>query len=403
MTDLDHAIGEVVAEGNCSGCGACGLLSQRVQMQLDGEGFVRPRLRAGDPTTEDVPGASELFARVCPGRVVPAPARSAYTHESLGPYESAWEGWAVDPEIRFAGSSGGVLTALAAWLLETGRVHVVAGAAPGARRSTTVPVRITSREEALASSGSRYGPVGVASTVELDSRAAMIAKPCEASAIRQLAATKSPEERPLILSFFCAGTPSQHATDSLAAQLGASTDELSSLRYRGNGWPGRFVARTRDGREFSTSYEESWGAHLGRDLQWRCKVCVDGVGDHADIAVGDYWYASSDGYPEFEDEPGRSVVIARSRRGDELLKLARDEGVIVLQPIDLDAVASVQPLQVERRQMLAARLAGRALSGRAVPRYPGYRLVRRSLATPIRALRNLIGTFRRSLRARGSR
>ena len=403
-TRLDLDIAKVVAAGNCSGCGACALLSPRVTMGIDESGFARPVVRAARIGDVDDADAVALFARACPGRRVPAPPAQARRHPVFGTYVSAWAGWATDPDSRFAGSSGGVLTALTAWLVETGLISSVAGAAASAVRPTrTVPVRITSREEALASSGSRYAPVGVAASAELGVNRAVIGKPCEISAIREIASSRAVGDGPLLLSFFCAGTHSQRATDGLIRELGLDVANVDSLRYRGNGWPGRFTAVDNSGNTRSTSYEDSWGSHLGRDLQWRCKVCVDGMGDHADISVGDYWHASEDGYPEFEDEPGRSVILVRTHRGQEVLEAAASAGILTLQSVDLDAVAHIQPLQVERKRMLAARLAGRLLAGRPIPRYPGYKLVRLSLASPVKALRSIIGTFRRSLWGSGDR
>lgn len=401
MNGLSAAIESVVADDNCSGCGGCALISSRVSMTLSADGYARPVVATGGEEADEREQVRQ-FRESCPGVRVSAPSRIGLrSHPILGSYLSAWEAWAVDPEVRFAGSSGGVLTALTAWLVQSGQAKSVVGAAPGhARPSTTVPVRITTRDEALASSGSRYGPVGVAQLAGLSRGDAIVGKPCEASAIRQLVEARGQDEAPLVLSFFCAGTPSQHATDRLVAQLGAPLDDLAGLRYRGNGWPGAFTATTNDGQTFSTSYEQSWGEHLGHDLQWRCKVCVDGTGGHADVAVGDYWAADANGFPVFENQDGRSVALARTQRGHDLLLEAARDGVIELRDIDIDAVAAVQPLQVERKRMLAARLIGRRLAGRRIPRYRGYGLAALAWRFPIRSLRSLVGTFRRSLRRR---
>src|SRR5690606_29762409 len=109
-------------------------------------------------TASDEVEAAQRFARICPGRRVPAPASApgARAHPILGNHLSAWEGWASNPETRHAGSSGGVLTALASWLVETGRSTSVIGAGADAAPSTrTVPITITTREEALGAAGSR--------------------------------------------------------------------------------------------------------------------------------------------------------------------------------------------------------------------------------------------------------
>src|SRR3546814_12796145 len=94
--------------------------------------------------------------------------------------------------------------------------------------------------------------------------------------------------------------------------MGLAGAPLSEFRYRGNGWPGQAVARTTDGRAGEMSYERSWGDHLSREVQFRCKICPDAVGGTADIACADAWYGGEGGYPQFEEQDGRSLIMVRS-------------------------------------------------------------------------------------------
>ena len=190
----------------------------------------------------------------------------------MGSSFGVWEAWANDETVRWRGSSGGALTALHGWLLDSGRSSRIASAAVGPEPRRTVPVTITTKAEALAAAGSRYAPVGILAEPDLGSAGAITAKPCEIAAIRALGTSARPdgvshgdtaEADQILLSFFCAGTPSQRATDELLAMLGVGPDEsLDDLWYRGRGWPGRFTLRRADG-DASLSYEESWGDVLG--------------------------------------------------------------------------------------------------------------------------------------------
>jgi coenzyme F420 hydrogenase subunit beta len=382
-TTLDAEITRVVAAGNCSGCGGCLLLDSGLRLELDDDGFGRP-MRLGASTA--APDAAERFRSSCPGLVVAAQnPPGSVRHPTMGPVVAAWEAWAVDPEIRRAGSSGGTLTALASWLVSTGRAASVTGARSSpveARR--TVSVTITSRDEAIAAASSRYAPV----TGALAHDDAMIGLPCRVAAVRAQGG-----ESPILLSFFCAGTPSQRATDSLAQQLGSSSP--SSLRYRGDGWPGRFTIRREDGATASLDYEESWGAHLGRDLQWRCKICPDGVGESADIIAADLWESDERGYPVFGERDGVSALIARTARGRALVEEAISDGVLVAAPLAIERLAAVQPLQVERRSTLAGRLLGARLAGAPTPRFRGFGLFGLALPRWRAVLRVARGTYRR--------
>jgi len=372
-------------------------VSSRISVELDGEGWMRPVVAEGAAGGE-ARDEARRFRAVCPGVRLDAPApETSEAHPTFGRFVSAWRGQAVDSETRAAGSSAGVLTALSTYLVETGRARAVRGAAMDSSAPTrTVPVTITTRAEALAASGSRYAPVATLSGLGPEADA-VVGKPCEISALRRLRAGDA--EQPIALSFFCAGTPSQRATRSLITQLGVEPDEATSLRYRGNGWPGEFTV-TDGTRTAAVSYDDSWGKHLGRDLQWRCKICPDGTGEDADIAVGDFWKADDKGYPLFDDAAGESVVIARTRRGHELLMAAAEAGVVALGAVTLDEVDRIQPLQRARKRTLAVRLLARTLTFKRVPTYRGYGLTARAVSFPRLSAKTFAGTLVRSWRDR---
>ena len=130
-------------------------------------------------------------------------------------------------------------------------------------------------------------------------------------------------------------------------------------------------------------------------MQWRCKLCVDGVGESADIAAGDLWHSDERGYPSFTEADGESALVARTTRGLELVLRAAEAGVVVLEPVDAALVGSVQPLQRRRRETLLGRLVGTRLAGRTTPRYRGFGLLRLALAHPRETVRTARGTFRR--------
>jgi coenzyme F420 hydrogenase subunit beta len=76
------------------------------------------------------------------------------------------------------------------------------------------------------------------------------------------------------------------------------------------------TATAHDGRTAEMTYERSWGHHLSREVQFRCKICPDAVGGVADIACADAWYGGETGYPTFEEQSGRSLVVTRTAVGE---------------------------------------------------------------------------------------
>lgn len=398
---LDKEIENVVRRGVCAGCGACAWAFDGVDMGLSEEGYLRPQIdrrKTGGHSSAD----AQRFREFCPGVKVVSPDHAgAEIDPVFGPLISVWKGYAADPELRFKGSSGGVITAITAWLADEHSRVSLGVCQSRENASRTVPIAITSREDALRASGSRYAPCSsVAGAGELDSSSAVVGKPCEAAALRQYySALRRPDDSPLLISFLCAGTPSQHATDSLLEASEVKLEYATRLDYRGDGWPGMFSADDSLGNHVEISYAESWGKHLGRRLQWRCKVCPHGTGDHADISVGDFWETDDKGFPNFTSRDGTSLVLARTARGHELIQRAIREGILCLQPADIRKAWQIQPLQTDRRLVLASRILGSRIGGRVAPRYYGFQLYKGAFRYPIRSVRAVLGSF---LRARAT-
>ena len=117
----------IVEQGLCIGCGLCQSVagSDRVRVTKTMTGYLQPVVEGElDHATVD-----RIYA-VCPGtRVEGLPERllEADTKQDnvWGPWRRIVRAWAGEPEVRFEGSTGGVLTALGVYLLESKRVDFI--------------------------------------------------------------------------------------------------------------------------------------------------------------------------------------------------------------------------------------------------------------------------------------
>lgn len=395
----------IVQSGFCSGCGACaGLIgSSKVQMRLSREGYLRPF--SSDSLD---PKDTKLVQAVCPGIRIEHDTPSASYHPIWGPIERVRTGQAKDLQIRREGSSGGVVSALAVYLLESHQVDFVAQIAVAAGDPLSNEVQMSrTRADVLRAAGSRYAPAAPLARLEeylsTGQRFALVGKPCDVAAVRNLARIDPRIDRqvPFLLSFMCAGVPSIHGTHALLHALGMERSELQSFRYRGDGWPGMARAVTTDGQSAEMDYATSWGSILNRHLQFRCKICPDGTGEFADVVCADAWYGK-DGYPDFEEREGRSLVISRTSVGESLVQEAVREGAIEVSDLAVTEIDRMQPYQLNRKQVVLGRLLGARLRSGWAPRYRRLGLVKASLsARPMDWLRNAIGTYRRAKGAKG--
>lgn len=388
----------------CSGCGGCAAIAPaKIEIALLPPGYLRPVQHAA-LTEEEERGV----AAICPGLRVDQAANGRPDDPLWGPHLGVWTGHATDPKLRHAASSGGALSALLVHLLETGMVEFVLQIAADPDNPIGNQIVLSrSAAEIMAASGSRYAPSapldGIEAHLAAGRRFAFVGKPCDVSALRQMAHLDPRVDAciPVMLSFFCAGVPSQSGAEEVLKRLSALPDQVSAFRYRGNGWPGEAVAVLDDGGERSMSYHDSWGGILSHHVQFRCKICPDGTGGLADLVCADAWECDEEGYPLFDEADGTSLVLARTKTGQALIEAAVNAGGLAIEPFRLQDINPMQPGQRERKRALAARLAALAVFLRPYPRYRGFNLLAAARQNRVRKLfRNFAGTAWRVLRGR---
>jgi coenzyme F420 hydrogenase subunit beta len=375
-------------------------------MQSTPPGYNRPVVQG--PVSA---AAEKVIADACPGAVVEPWAADPHTHPYWGPLRQVLTGYATDETTRFEGSSGGAISALAIHALSSGLVDRVMHVAPDPDAPTRNIVVVTrTPADILAGAGSRYTASSPLAAIDAalaeGGKMAFIGKPCDASALRRLARSDPRVDAhvPLVIAFFCGGIPSHDGVGRILKTLKVDMEEVTAFRYRGRGWPGKAAALTADRGSFEMSYHESWGGHLSKEVQFRCKICPDAVGGVADIACADAWYEGDDGYPSFEEQEGRSLIVTRTEAGDRLLASALQSAALVVEPLDPGEIEKMQYSQARRKRLIFARTLALPLTLQPRPRMAGLKVAAAArLAPPAEALRNLAGTIRRTLLGRRSR
>lgn len=373
-------------------------------MQDSPEGYRRPVRRR--PVGA---GNKRLIDAVCPGANIrhDRSEQVAEYHPVWGPLIATRLGWSTDPALRRNASSGGGLSAILNFLLDTGEVDYVIQTAV----SETSPVRnarkiSSAHEDIFLSAGSRYAPSSpledISARLDAPGRFAFVGKPCDVAGLRQLARhdPRIDEKVPYMLAFMCAGVPSYRGTSALLKAMGVEDEsEVTAFRYRGDGWPGFATAELSDGRKLTMDYDSSWGHILNRHLQFRCKICPDGIGEFADIVCADGWHFDADGKASFEEREGRSLILTRTERGEALLQRVAQSEAIAIEPTTTEAMAIMQPYQAHRKGFVRSRLAAMALTGKKRPRFDGLELGRNALRFgAVRNIKSMAGMLLRIFR-----
>ncbi|NBA98227.1 Coenzyme F420 hydrogenase/dehydrogenase, beta subunit C-terminal domain [Pseudomonas sp. R5(2019)] len=391
-----HNIEKVIQDNMCSGCGLC--VKTEKEMCISDSGFLRPLIPINDV----------LSARSCPGSAVDHHNGEAPYDVLWGPIFSSNVGYATNEEIRNSGSSGGVISALLDFLITSATVdaviHTGASDQDPIRNKTYIS---TTPGEILRNAGSRYAPSSplsvIRSLIGNKKKYAVVGKPCDIAAMRSLTSSdiELKTQFPYLISFMCAGVPSEEGTLRVLKKLGIKDRRTVSLfRYRGDGWPGLTKAITSSNEEHTMTYNESWGTILNRHLQARCKLCADGIGEAADIVCADAWHESENGYPSFEEAEGRSLILSRTSAGANLLNQAIQAKVIATEKFETSKISEIQPYQSNRKKTALARKLAINLTGSITPKYDKkYRLITAASQSNVTDLiKAFAGTFRRKLK-----
>lgn len=343
-------------------------------MVMTAEGRLRPAACGPEDSAADGP-----ILAACPGRVAEA------ASDPAAPVDAVWgachdmvEAWAGDPDIRFRGATGGVLTALGVHLLRSGAARFVLHVGPDpAAPMRSRWVMSEAPGEVIANAGSRYGPAaplaGLEAALSRGAPFAFIGKPCDAGALTARAKADPRIGRLCIarLVMVCGGASELGKSADVLAEYGLAEEELTVFRYRGYGNPGRLRVETQDGRAFEKTYSELWADEGSWRIQSRCKLCPDAIGEAADIAAADIWPG---GAPVGEDA-GFNGLLVRTGRGQALVAAAVEAGDLVLgQPLTARDLDDFQPHQVAKKPAMAARLRGLAAAGHPVYAHAGLRL-----------------------------
>ncbi|HYD76001.1 Coenzyme F420 hydrogenase/dehydrogenase, beta subunit C-terminal domain [Ramlibacter sp.] len=308
--------------------------------------------------------------------------QAAHLDPLVGRYEGAYVGAVVEGRFREQGSSGGMVTWVAAELLRRGLVDAVAHVAPVADPAADgrfFRYRLSRTPAELAAGAkSRYYPVELSGVLEqiraTPGRYAVVGIPCFIKAVQLLRRDDAlvRDRIRFTLGLFCGHMKSARLLESFAWQLGVDLADVVGVDYRLKD-PDRPASwytaqlRLRDGRTVQRDWfhlaEGDWGSGFFQNRA--CNACDDVVAETADIAFGDAWVE-----PYTQDGRGTNVVLVRSRELHAVLDEAVAQGRLALAPADAGFVQRTQAAGLrQRREGLAYRLSWRqGLAARLLPR-----------------------------------
>ncbi len=342
------------------------------EMALDDYGQFKPKAPAKQQRVR-----STVLGEICPfspsatnedelatRQFSAAPHRDA----RLGFFETAFVGAVREEPYRQRGSSGGMVSWVAAELLRQGLVDAVAHVRPTEGERFFAYGMSRSVDEVLAGAKSRYYPVELSGMLDeirrVPGRYAVVGIPCFIKAVH-LARQHDPvlEERIVhTLGLFCGHMKSARLVESFAWQMNTGVEAVERPEYRLKGpeRPANWYTAQLTLKDGSVRQKDWW--HLG-DGDWgagffqnsACNFCDDVLAETADISFGDAWVE-----PYSSDWRGTNVVVVRSPVLRDLVARGIGENRLELDTVDADYIADTQAAGFrQRREGLAYRLTWR--------------------------------------------
>lgn len=361
----------------CVSCGACVAAAPdgSMRMILDkSRGIYVPRILDSSRVT----GRGVEFA-VCPGKGMPIRemARQLFGDDlhvtfELGRYRTAIAAHSNNPDITHNASSGGVMTDIAAYLIERGYVRgaTVSTFVYGPPGPRTHPIVARGLDDLIKGQGSKYCPTTtnllVHECLQEGGRYVFQGTPCQVGALR-LAMRENPklaELFPYTMANFCGGYRDFRELDDLVRRNGLDPMQVTYFRFRGGGQPGSMLACSRDGRTATEPYPD-YGRRARIPKQKRCVFCVDATGELADFACGDAWV---DRFVK-----GRvpwSIILTRSAFAQEVVENMTAEGRLVTAEISHEEIMYSQRSNLDSKKFRQRkRMAVCGLTGMVMPRW----------------------------------
>lgn len=393
MEKIKPNVNYIIKNDLCTGCGICerACPSNAISTTVKDGRFI-PYI---DLTTCRNGKGCHRCMDVCPGAGcnimgISQEVQKETAHEDLliGKYEECFTGYSTDKDLRYHAASGGMVTQMLIWLLQTHRID-------GAIVSTfdndnPLMVRTflaTTTDELIHAKGSKYAPVSLCDASRLIKQAegdkyVVVGLPCHIQGLRKQAQKDRKLCKKIIAYFglYCSCGRTFYLTEYVFMERNIKREDLTYFAYRDEGCLGSMVAKLRPryqdcncnsetflhkkGGVYKERYQNYYHPLRSFFIPKRCLFCIDHYARLADISFGDIHIA-----PYSNDKIGINSIIARTSLMKNWLLQAKSDGVITLELLSPSLLNQSQSMAKRKYFRVGTFMVIAKFFGSKVPKY----------------------------------
>lgn len=350
MAMVKNTVDKVVGDGLCTSCGICAGSCHEKCIS-----FIYDKERNTPVVDKTRCVSCGLCYAVCPGKGIELNklADSLFANGLVikrdtyaGYYRHTYVGHSNDNEVRMHCATGGMVTQFLSWLLAKGEID---GAVVVRYKKDNPlepePFIATNMEELWDSRSSKYVVLShdnVAKEIANGKyrNLVVVGLPCQIQGWRQLA-KKNNRVRDAIRGYFaiyCSINKTKLTIPYYLQHYEIDADKIGRFAFRDDGCMGYMKFEDKQGGMMKRiPYKEYWFGTHSFFTNPRCLMCVDQLGELADISFGDIHIK-----PYSDDTIGTNSIIARSSYWDDLICKCKEENVITLDEIPVETLVRSQ-------------------------------------------------------------
>lgn len=362
----------------CTGCGVCvgACHKKAISMISDGNKFI-PKV------DENICNDCGLCYKICPGLGCNIENISSTlflnatnANPYVGNYEKCYVGYSNDQKIRYHSASGGLITQMLIWLVETKKIDGVVVTKFDKNSDLKVKTFIAkSKDEILSAKSSKYSPVTFDQVIqnvkssELN-KIVIVGLPCHIQGLRKYENYdhKFKEKVIAYFSLFCSGSRTFGMTQYVLKENNINIKEIHYLAYRDEGCLGGIVIKgeKKDGKHYKFYRDYQAYCHPLRSIftPQRCFLCIDHVGELADASFGDIHVK-----PYSEDKIGINSLIIKNKKILSWFEDAKKNKKVSLDEISVETLLSSQKMARIKKKRNERFLSFYSLLGMQYPKY----------------------------------